>query len=111
MNGTGRAPDETDRITAVHAGGSNHQLGVAVSLSNEPGIAVVCDGAGLDAIITVSATVQVDDHRLIAIDGSVIEKKVEHPSSNFPYNAATAEVVEEVLLLYVGMNVLLERGC
>jgi len=111
VNGAGRTPDETYRITAVHAGGGNHQLGVAVSLSNKPWIAIVCDGTGLDAIIAVSATIQVDDHRLIAIDGSVIEKKVEHPSSHFPCYATTAEVIEEVLFLYVGINVLLERGC
>lgn len=77
MDRTGGATDHANGIGALHT--SLHELQVFVNqtFADEPRISVVCRGTCLHAIVTACAAVQVDDHRLSAVEQSMLNKEFE----------------------------------
>ena len=79
---SGRTTDQTYGVDTVHAGCGHHQLCMTVTFPNEAGISIMCHSTSFDTIITVSAAVQIDYHRLVTVDDPAIEKEVEQLRGN-----------------------------
>jgi len=109
MNGSSRATHETDWIATVHACGSDHQLGMSLPLPDETWIPIMGDGAGFDAIVAIGTSIHVDDHRLIPIDGSVIDDEIEELPGDIEFVSAHAELFKEEAFGNVGKDQLLDR--
>jgi len=76
-DGAGRAANHAHRIDAVHARLSNHQRAVAMSLADEARVVVVGGSARADAVVASGTAVEVDDHRLLAVDEAVVDEEFE----------------------------------
>ena len=74
-NRAGRATNHANRVQAMHAGVGHHPVIMFGALPYESRIIVVCRCTRPDTIITSRATIQVDHHRLFAIDESVFNQE------------------------------------
>ena len=108
MDGSGRTSGEAYRITAVHACGCDHQLCMTVSFTDKSGISIVGRSASFDTVVAICATIEIDDHRLVAIDGSMIDQEFQSVLRDIDFTFRAAEVLEEVFLGDMGKNVILE---
>jgi hypothetical protein len=67
-NRPGRTSDQTNGIRTMHAGVRDHVVANDGTRPQESGVAVMGVRAGSDAVVTARAAVQIDEHRLFAID-------------------------------------------
>ena len=69
-----RATDHAHRVGAVHARIGHHPVIVSLAVADEHGIAAVGRGAGAHAVVAPRAAVEVDEHRLGAVDEPLLDR-------------------------------------
>ena len=78
VNRAGGATEHAHRIEAVHARVSHHQVLYAPAMSIEPRVVVMTHGARFRTRVTPDAAIQIDKHRLRAVDVPVIDQKFDY---------------------------------
>jgi len=82
-NRPGRAANHAHRVDAVHTRIGHHHVVMLRSLANEARVIVVRRRARPHAIVAASAAIQVDQHRLRAVEKTMIAEKIEQPFFDF----------------------------
>ncbi len=71
------AANHADRIDAMQTGIGDHDVILRRPLPNESWVAVVCGRTGPHTIVAARATIEIDQHRLGAVQEAMIGEEVE----------------------------------
>ena len=78
VNRAGGATEHAHRIEAVHARVSHHQVLYAPAMSIEPRVVVMTHGARFRTRVTPDAAIQIDKHRLRAVDIAAVDQEFDY---------------------------------
>ena len=84
-DGSGGAADHADGIDAVHTRIGDHQVIVCRALANEARVVVVRCCTGPHAIIAARAPIEIDQHRLGAVEEPMVGEEIEEGGIDFGF--------------------------